>query len=43
MTQLSWIDAKHFGVNVGSLPKDVIFTGVGGVVQGYLLQKCTLT
>lgn len=42
-TQLSWNDAERFGINIRSLPKDEIFGSLGGFVQAYLLQKCTLT
>jgi hypothetical protein len=41
-TQLSWIDANSFGLNIRNLPKDIfIYEGVGGGVMGYLLQECT--
>jgi hypothetical protein len=42
-TQLSWIDASYFGVLIRTLPLDTNnFIGLGGIVRGYLLQKCTL-
>jgi hypothetical protein len=41
-TQLSWIDADYFGLLIRTLPKDMLFVGVGGGVMGYLLQECTL-
>jgi gag-polyprotein putative aspartyl protease len=42
ITQLSWNDAQRFGIHIRKLPKDQIFGGIGGRVQGYLLQRCTI-